>query len=100
MTIRHFPFRISKRFTHYATLGIGNHASPNEIKTAYRSLSLKWHPDIAGDSEETKKKWREILSAYETLSDENKRRQYDREINPPEFDNVNIEQARLFRQRK
>ena len=61
---------------HYETLGVDKNASPNDIKKAFRKLAMKEHPDKGGDVEKFKK----INEAYETLSDENKRREYD---NPP-----------------
>ena len=59
--------------THYDTLGVSNNATDDEIKRAYRSLSLKHHPDRGGD----KAKFQEISAAYDTLSDPEKRRQYE-----------------------
>jgi curved DNA-binding protein CbpA len=60
----------------YSVLGIGPQASEQEIRSAYRALAKKLHPDIgAGSSEE---KFRAIQDAYEVLSDPEKRRSYDR----------------------
>lgn len=59
--------------SHYETLGVSNNASQDEIKRAYRKLAMKEHPDKGGDSEKFKK----INEAYEILSDEQKRREYD-----------------------
>lgn len=61
--------------THYATLGIDESASPDEIKKAYRKLANQHHPDKGGDTN----KFQQIQSAYETLSDDNRRAQYDAE---------------------
>jgi DnaJ-class molecular chaperone len=61
---------------HYSTLGIDPKSSETEIKQAYRSLSFKFHPD-RNKSEEASVKMREINEAYETLSDSQKRTQYD-----------------------
>jgi curved DNA-binding protein CbpA len=59
----------------YSVLGIGPQASESEIRSAYRALAKKLHPDIgAGSSEE---KFRAIQDAYEVLSDPEKRRSYD-----------------------
>jgi DnaJ-class molecular chaperone len=60
----------------YDILGISKDASESEIKKAYRSLSLKYHPD-RNPSEEAKTKILEINEAYETLSDAQKKQQYD-----------------------
>lgn len=61
---------------YYDILGVSKDASDDEIKHAYRKLSKKWHPDInkAPDAEE---KFKEINEAYETLSDPQKRANYD-----------------------
>lgn len=60
----------------YATLGVSQNATSDEIKKAYRKLARQYHPDInkAKDAEE---KFKEINAAYEILSDEKKRAQYD-----------------------
>jgi len=62
--------------THYDTLGVDKDASDQAIKKAYFKLAKKWHPDV-NPSEEAKGKFSEIASAYETLSDRDKRAQYD-----------------------
>jgi DnaJ-class molecular chaperone len=58
---------------HYATLGVNKDATPDEIKKAYRKLASQHHPDKGGD----KAKFQEIQEAYATLSDPDKRNQYD-----------------------
>lgn len=58
---------------YYTTLGVERSASQKEIKTAFRKLAHKHHPDKGGDE----KKFKEINAAYQTLSDEKKRAQYD-----------------------
>ena len=63
----------------YEILGVANDASETDIKKAYRSLSLKFHPD-RNSSEEAKSKIQEINEAYEYLSDQSKRQQYDMEL--------------------
>jgi DnaJ-class molecular chaperone len=67
---------------HYETLGVQRDASPDEIKRAYRALSLKWHPDRCppDKKEEAQSKFQEIGAAYETLSDEGRRQQYNAEL--------------------
>ena len=61
----------------YEVLGINENASPDEIKKTYRKLSLQYHPDRNGNSSESTIKIQSINAAYETLSDEQKRSQYD-----------------------
>lgn len=65
--------------THYDVLNVSREASTDEIKRAYRSLSLKWHPD-RNPSPEAISKFQEISAAYEILSDEGKRREYNFEL--------------------
>lgn len=60
----------------YDTLDIQQDASAEEIKKAYRRLARKYHPDINKDAG-AEEKFKEINAAYEILSDEQKRRQYD-----------------------
>ena len=60
----------------YETLGVSKGASSDEIKKAYRKLARKYHPDINKDPG-AEDKFKEINAAYEILSDEKKRAQYD-----------------------
>ena len=60
----------------YDTLDIPQNASAEDIKKAYRRLARKYHPDINKDAG-AEEKFKEINAAYEILSDEQKRRQYD-----------------------
>ena len=61
----------------YDTLEISENASNEEIKKAYRKLARKYHPDINKDPG-AEEKFKEVNAAYEVLSDENKKAQYDR----------------------
>lgn len=61
----------------YDTLEINENASSDEIKKAYRRLARKYHPDI-NKEKGAEEKFKEINAAYEVLSDENKKAQYDR----------------------
>jgi DnaJ family protein B protein 4 len=63
---------------HYEVLGVSKDAGEQEIKKAYRSLSLKYHPD-RNPSEEAITKIQQVNEAYEILSDQAKRQQYDME---------------------
>jgi len=60
----------------YETLGVSENASADEIKKAYRKLARKYHPDINKD-ESAVDKFKEINAAYEVLSDQEKKAQYD-----------------------
>lgn len=62
---------------YYEDLGITEAASQEEIKKAYRKLSLQYHPDRNNNSPESTAKFQQINSAYETIGDEQKRRHYD-----------------------
>ena len=60
----------------YETLGISEGASESEIKKAYRKLARQYHPDVNKDPK-AEEKFKEINSAYEILSDKEKKSQYD-----------------------
>jgi molecular chaperone DnaJ len=62
---------------YYETLGVAKNASDDDIKKAYRKLAKKYHPDTNDGDEEAEKKFKEIVEAYEILSDKNKRMQFD-----------------------
>ena len=60
----------------YQTLEVSENASQDEIKKAYRKLARKYHPDV-NKEKAAEEKFKEINAAYEILSDEQKRKQYD-----------------------
>ncbi|XP_071081981.1 dnaJ homolog subfamily B member 9-like isoform X1 [Haliotis cracherodii] len=62
---------------YYEILGVKRDASQKAIKKAFRKLALKHHPDKNKDDPEAEKKFIVIAKAYETLSDEKKRKNYD-----------------------
>ncbi|MBQ9059431.1 MAG: DnaJ domain-containing protein [Atopobiaceae bacterium] len=59
--------------SYYDILGVKKDASKDEIKKAFRKLAQKYHPDAGGDEA----KFKEVSEAYDTLSDDKKRREYD-----------------------
>ena len=59
---------------YYKILGIDKNANEKDIKKAYRRLAVIHHPDKGGDPE----KFKEVTKAFETLSDPNKRKNYDK----------------------
>ena len=66
--------------SHYDVLQIDPKATPDEIKRAFRRLSMDLHPDKNGNSEESKRAFQEINEAYNVLSDPEKRGNYDFEL--------------------
>lgn len=62
----------------YEVLGVERGASAAEIKSAYRKLAVKYHPDKTGNDPESEARFKEISHAYEVLSDDQKRAAYDR----------------------
>ena len=62
----------------YKVLGIKRSASQEEIKKKYRELTRKYHPDKNQGDPNASQKFTEVAEAYEILSDEKKRRKYDR----------------------
>jgi len=65
---------------YYKILGIAKDSNQIQIRTAFRALALKHHPDKNKNSEESKKKFMEIVQAYEVLSDEKARKSYDNKL--------------------
>ncbi len=61
----------------YGSLGINKGASADEIKKAYRKMAMKYHPDRNAWDKEAEAKFKEINEAYQTLSDPQKKQQYD-----------------------
>src|ERR1035441_2895367 len=62
---------------YYETLGVPKTATDDEIKSAFRKLARKHHPDVAKDKKTAEEKFKQINEAYEVLSDPEKRQKYD-----------------------
>ena len=61
---------------YYEVLGVSRNASPDELKSAFRTLARKYHPDVNKEPD-AEEKFKEINEAYAVLSDADKRRAYD-----------------------
>jgi molecular chaperone DnaJ len=61
----------------YLVLGVQREASDGDIKRAYRRLARRWHPDINPGDRDAAVRFRQVLEAYETLIDPDRRRRYD-----------------------
>ena len=62
---------------YYNTLGVKRGASEKEIKSAFRKLARKYHPDLNPDDRESEMRFKEVSEAYEVLADAEKRKKYD-----------------------
>ncbi len=62
----------------YDTLGVSKSASQDEIKKAYRKLARQYHPDKNPDDKQAEERFKDVQHAYDVLSDDDKRKQYDR----------------------
>lgn len=62
---------------YYKILGVTKNSSSKEIKKSYYQLAKKYHPDTNKDDPNASKKFQEVSEAYEILSDDTKRKEYD-----------------------
>ena len=62
----------------YETLGVARGASEKEIRSAYRKLARRYHPDVNPNDQAAEERFKEIQGAYDVLADEDSRRKYDR----------------------
>lgn len=76
--------------TYYSILGVEQNASQEDIKRAYRKLSLNLHPDRNKGDIQKEEQYKKINSAYNTLSDPNERAQYDTNIT---FNKLNLQDS-------
>jgi len=65
---------------HYQVLGVPRDATEKEIKTAFRKLAKKYHPDVNKNEPKAADRFKEVASAYDVLSDKDKRTKYDSEL--------------------
>ena len=70
---------MSKR-THYDVLGIDRQAAGAAVKSQYRRLAKRYHPDLNPDNPQAARQFHELQAAYEVLSDPERRQVYDNEI--------------------
>ena len=70
---------------YYEMLGVNKNASSSEIKKAYRTLAIKYHPDRNLGNKAAEEKFKDINEAYEVLSDQTRRVQYDQSISRKNF---------------
>lgn len=92
---------------YYYFLGIPQNASPEDIKKAYRKLSLKYHPDKNENDDFFADRFREIREAYETLMDTERKRMYDQNLSsqqrnvksnlPPKIKNFSVSKIRALK---
>ena len=68
---------MAEKRDYYEVLGVAKDATADQIKSAYRKLAMKYHPDRNPDNPEAKEKFTEVSEAYEVLSNPEKRQRYD-----------------------
>lgn len=73
---------------YYKTLGVEETSTKEEIKKAFRKMSILHHPDKNGNTEESIKKFQQLNEAYEILGDERKRLEYDNRNNEPNIQDI------------
>jgi curved DNA-binding protein len=71
---------------YYELLGVQRHASPEELKKAYRRLAKQYHPDVNGGSSEAEQRFKQIHEAYAVLQDEAARKAYNDKLDGMERD--------------
>lgn len=84
------PKKAQKNY--YDVLGITREASADQIKKAYRKLARKYHPDVSKE-DDAEARMQEVNIAYDTLSDQHKKQEYDAQLDHPTFSNNNSNQS-------
>ena len=69
---------MSRKRDYYEVLGLDKSADAAAIKKAYRKLAKKYHPDTNAGNQQAEEKFKEVTEAYNVLSDEEKKKLYDR----------------------
>lgn len=69
-----------RQVDYYALLGVSRHSTDEEIKLNYRKLAKIYHPDANVDDEQAEEKFKQLNTAYATLTDKEKRKKYDRQV--------------------
>lgn len=80
---------MGRKIDYYGILGVSEQADEEQIKQAYRKLAKKYHPDLNPDNAEAEAKFKDVVEAYETLGDAEKRKKYDLKRNKTGEKNAN-----------
>lgn len=80
---------MERKIDYYRILGISEQADEEQIKQAYRKLAKKYHPDLNPNNPEAEAKFKDVVEAYETLGDAEKRKKYDLKRNKAGERNAN-----------
>lgn len=79
---------------YYEILGVPIEADENEIKSKYRKLAMKYHPDRNPDDKKAEEMFKKVSEAYEILGDKEKRKEYDKKISKTGEEKQNSEKKK------
>ena len=79
---------------YYEILGVSTEANENEIKSKYRKLAMKYHPDRNPDDKKAEEMFKKVSEAYEVLGDKEKRKEYDKKISKTGEEKQNSEKKK------